>query len=218
MMPEPKSIVNDLPTDIRPTLSMSPRCPKCLLDSTGPGLAFSDGTICAGPDGTLHSRPNQLRPVTLHPCGACGTMHRTCDPYPWQEDTAAMLRALDLNDSARSQSCHEIVQTEILPAITTLIVRTRDLEYENTELAFENEALAHVRHDLVESQANLDHAIGGLNAAEKHITILRAQRDTMPDRIKALPWGRWCLELGVGNLDDIKNEVLNCCAAEVSNG
>lgn len=57
-----------------------------------------------------------------------------------------------------------------------------------------------------------------IEAAEKHITILRAQRDEWPQRVAALPWGRWCMELGVGNLDDIKNEVLNCCAAEVPNG
>lgn len=67
-----------------------------------------------------NSRPNQLRPVSLHPCEACGTMHRTCDPYPWQEDTAAILRALGLSDHARSVSCHEIIHTEIIPAINNL--------------------------------------------------------------------------------------------------
>lgn len=71
-----------------------------------------------------------------------------------------------------------------------------------------------VRH-LRNENANLCTDLG---AALKVIDELRRQRDTMPDRIRALPWGRWCMDLGVGNLDDIKSEVLNCCAAEVSSG
>lgn len=57
-----------------------------------------------------------------------------------------------------------------------------------------------------------------LSAALAIIRKMQEQRDSMPKRVAALPWGLWAIELGVGNIDHIKNEVLNCCAAEVTNG
>lgn len=45
------------------------------------------------------------------------------NPFPWQEDTAKLLLALGLGDHARPISCHEVIETEILPAINKLVAR-----------------------------------------------------------------------------------------------
>lgn len=41
------------------TAVMENTCDNCGCPKTGPGLAFADGTICAGLDGTMHSRPTR---------------------------------------------------------------------------------------------------------------------------------------------------------------
>lgn len=34
-------------------------CGQCGCPKDGPGMAFKDGTICIGPNGTTHSRPQE---------------------------------------------------------------------------------------------------------------------------------------------------------------
>jgi hypothetical protein len=41
-----------------PVATIGTTCPQCGLAADGPGLVLTDMTICTGPDGTLHSRPD----------------------------------------------------------------------------------------------------------------------------------------------------------------
>lgn len=51
------------------------------------------------------------------------TIFERDNPFPWQEDTRKLLLALGLGDHARPVSCHEVIETMILPRINELVAR-----------------------------------------------------------------------------------------------
>lgn len=61
------------------------------------------------------------------------TIYERANPYPWQEDTRKLLLALGLGDHARPISCHQIIETEILPAINRLVARASRVPAEGGE-------------------------------------------------------------------------------------